>query len=82
MGRKMQIITFSKFHPNFKFIFSPLFQKIRKMKCVLEEFISIIVFKKVSVSNHLDPGQDGHSVGPELGPNCLQRLSEDEKSCH
>ena len=27
------------------------------------------------VSNGLDPDQDRHSVGPELGPNCLQRLS-------
>ena len=32
------------------------------------------------VSNSLDPDQDGHSVGPDLGPNCLQRLSVDDKS--
>ena len=29
------------------------------------------------VSNSLDPDQDRHSVGPHLGPNCLQRLSAD-----
>ena len=33
------------------------------------------------MSNGLDPGQDRHSVGPDLGPNCLQRLSVDDKSC-
>ena len=30
--------------------------------------------------NSLDPDQDQHSVGPDLGPNCLQRLSADDKS--
>ena len=29
----------------------------------------------IRVSNGLDPDQDRHSVGPDLGPNCLQRLS-------
>ena len=32
------------------------------------------------VSNSLNPDQDRHSVGPDLGPNCLQRLSADDKS--
>ena len=27
----------------------------------------------------LDPDQDRHSVGPDLGPNYLQRLSADDK---
>ena len=27
------------------------------------------------MSNSLDPDQDRHAVGPDLGPNCLQRLS-------
>ena len=31
-----------------------------------------------SVSNSLDPDQAQHFVGPDLGPNCLQRLSADE----
>ena len=35
----------------------------------------------ISVSNCLDPDQDRHSVGPDLGPNCLQRLSADDESC-
>ena len=32
------------------------------------------------MSNSLDPHQDRHSVGPDLGPNRLQRLSADDKS--
>ena len=32
------------------------------------------------VSNGLDPDQDRQSVGPELGPNCLQMLSAADKS--
>ena len=30
--------------------------------------------------NGLDPDQDLLSVGPDMGPNCLQRLSTDVKS--
>ena len=39
-------------------------------------------FQKIlSGSNSLDPNQDRHSVGPDLGPNCLQRdVSADFKS--
>ena len=33
----------------------------------------------IRLSNSLDPGQDQHSVGPDLSPNCLQRLSGDNK---
>ena len=32
------------------------------------------------MSNSLDPDQDQHSVGPNLGPNCLQRLSAYNKN--
>ena len=35
----------------------------------------------IKVPNCLDPDQDQYSVGPDLGPNCLQRLSVDNKSC-
>ena len=28
----------------------------------------------IRVSNSLDPDQAGHFVGPDLDPNCLQRL--------
>ena len=30
------------------------------------------------MSNGLDPDQDRHSIGLDLGPNCLQRLSTDD----
>ena len=32
------------------------------------------------MSNGFDPDQDQHFVGPDLSPNCLQRLSADDKS--
>ena len=32
------------------------------------------------VSNSLGPDQAQHSVGPDLGPNCLQRSSGDDKN--
>ena len=32
------------------------------------------------MSNSLDSDQDKHSVCPDLGPNCLQRSSADNKS--
>ena len=34
----------------------------------------------MSMSNNSDPDQDRQTVGPELGLNCLQRLSADNKS--
>ena len=34
----------------------------------------------IRVSNSLDPDQNRHSVGPDLGPNCLQRQSADDTS--
>ena len=53
------------------------------------DFFSKLIFSKnyfrniirVLVSNCLDPDQDRHSVGPDLGPNCLQRLLAYGKSC-
>ena len=30
------------------------------------------------MSNGLDPDQDQHSVCPDMGPNCSQRLSADD----
>ena len=37
--------------------------------------------KDTRVSNILDPDQARQNVGPDLDPNCLQKLSADEKSC-
>ena len=45
------------------------------------DFFSKLTFSKnyfcnsIWVSNNLDLDQDRHSVGPDLDPNCLQRLS-------
>ena len=45
-------------------------------------FFSKNSFKNnIRVSNCLDPDQDGHSFSPNLGPNCLYRLSAEDKSC-
>ena len=47
--------------------------------------VKINFFKKKSfrntirASNSLDPDQARHFVGPDLGPNCLQRLSAETK---
>ena len=35
----------------------------------------------VRVSSGLDPDQYGHSVGPDLCPNRLQRVSADDSHC-
>ena len=34
----------------------------------------------IRLSNSLDPDQEAQNVGPDLSPNCLQRLSADNKS--
>ena len=31
------------------------------------------------MSNSLDPHRPGQNAGPDLGPNCIQRLSADDK---
>ena len=53
--------------------------------CCLLIFFQNHPFRKIisgipSVSNSLDPDQARHFFGPDLGPNCLQRLSADDKS--
>ena len=46
-------------------------------------FFTIKSFRNtIRVSNSLDPDQARHFVGPDLGPDCLQRLSADDKSRH
>ena len=60
-------------------------QKILTL-CML--FIFYVITKNsfkntIRVYNGFDSDQDQHLVGPNLGPNCLQRLSElseDDKS--
>ena len=51
--------------------------------CRLLFFFSKITFRKfafrntIRMSNNLDPDQARRIVGPDLGPNCLQRFSAD-----
>ena len=50
--------------------------------CLLSEYFQNGLFQKnlSRLANGLSPDQDRCSVGPDLGPNCLQRLSADDKS--
>ena len=54
--------------------------------CCLLIFFKINFFSKnsfrntIRVSNSSDPDQARHFVGPDLGPNCLQKLSPDDTS--
>ena len=47
------------------------------------DFFSILTFSKnsfrnnIRIINGLDSDQDWHSVSPDLGQSCLQRLSAD-----
>ena len=43
-------------------------------------FFEYYFMNNIRVSNGLDPDQDRRCVGPDLGPNCLQILSVDDKS--
>ena len=52
---------------------------------LLLTFFQINVFKKYIQENFENVkvlgSRSGLSVGPDLGPNCLQRLSADNKNC-
>ena len=53
--------------------------------CCLLTFFFKLAFSKnsfrntIRVSKSLEPDQDGRSFGPDLGANCLQRSSADDK---
>ena len=69
-------------------ILSHIFNSLQfgKLFCHLWIFFLKLTFSKksfrntIKVSNSLDPDQAQHFVGPDLGPNCSQRLSADDKS--
>ena len=46
-------------------------------------FFSNFFSKKIiqKLSNSLDPDQDGHPDGPDLGPNCLYSRYEVNRGC-
>ena len=54
-----------------------IFYEMGMQQSVLIIFIIIEKFlmKTIRVSKSLDPDQARRFVGPDLGPNCLQRLS-------
>ena len=52
------------------------------LECHIYLFEYWIFFNTTRVSNSLDPDQSGCFEGLDLGPNCLQKLSADDKSCH
>ena len=49
--------------------------------CAIFYSLNTEFFNTIRVSNSLDPDQTRHFIRPDLGPNCLQRLSADNKSC-
>ena len=49
---------------------------------LIDLFSQNISFRNtIRMLNSLDPDQARQNVGPDLGPNCLQRLSTDDTSC-
>ena len=67
------------------------FRIVKLFACweILNAFCRLLIFFKINflknsfrniirVSNTLDPDQARQNVGPDLGPNCLQRLSADD----
>ena len=56
--------------PNFQYCF---YYSFKLYYCAIFNSLDATI----RVSNSLDPDQARHFVGPDLGPNCLQRLSAD-----
>ena len=52
------------------------------LSCLKINFTKNSFRNPISVSNSLDPDQTRHFVRLDLGANCLQRLSADDKKCH
>ena len=52
------------------------------LSCSKLVFSKNLLRKTIRVSYTLDLDQDRQNVGPDLGLNCLLRLSADDQSCH
>ena len=51
-----------------------------QLHAIVADFFYQKIFRRtIRVSYGLDPDQGRRFVGPDLGPNCLQRLSADDK---
>ena len=59
--------------PNFQYFF---YYSFTLYYCAIFNSFDAII----RVSNSLDPDQARYFFGPDLGPNCLQMLSADNKS--
>ena len=59
-----------------------LYLKILVFACwvIFHTFVKKSFRNTIRVSNGLDPDEDQYSVSPDLEPQCLQRLSADDKS--
>ena len=55
------------------------FKKKNCKKHLINSLLASCERNIIRESNRLDPDQDGHSVGLDIGPNCLQTLSADDK---
>ena len=58
----------------------PLHLQVNQKMMMMCDLLEKSFRNTIRVSNGLDPDQDRQNVGPDLGPNCLQRLSADNKS--
>ena len=72
-----------KFELNWPSGFSENIDKQQKTYAFLTTFVMLNILYTITwcitMTIGLDPNQDKHSVGPDLGLNCLQKLSADDK---
>ena len=61
------------------FLISSQFAFFKSQNYLVRKILSRVTIR---VSNNLDPDQARHFVGPDLGPNSLQRLLADDISRH
>ena len=74
LGKKIVAILLSKILLNGTYAIS---SRGFKTDC---NFFKKLIRSTIRMSNSLDPDQDRHSVGPDLDPKCLKRLSAEYKS--
>ena len=65
---KSVVVSAFGFYYSFTLYYSAIFNSL----------IAGFFFNSIRASNSLDPDQARHFVGPDLGPNCLQRLSAND----
>ena len=72
---RKSVFSFAFGFSNIAFIIPPHFIIVPYFTLWMLDF-----FNAIQVSNSLDPDHAQHFDWPDLGPNCLQRLSADNKS--